>query len=90
MNWKAAADEPKEYTTEDGQTLPAPEPNWDHTAEASAKTLYCIHDQGEGRFNAVVRVKQGKGTLNLMISESASLEEAKAACESDWNSGKRP
>jgi hypothetical protein len=81
MNWKL----PPQPTEESPEV-----PNWDHMAEASANTLYFLHDQGDRTFRAVVVERKGRGTLNTGIGlEHPSLDEAKKACEADWASGKR-
>jgi len=56
----------------------------------SPGTTYRIHDHENGTFLAIVLEKRGRGTLNNVVAENVhSIEEARAACQKDWDSGTR-
>jgi hypothetical protein len=57
---------------------------------ASPKTTYRIHDNENGTFLAIVLEKRGMGTLNNQVEDNLKdIVTAQAACQKDWDAGKR-
>ena len=59
---------------------------------ASDKTAYYVYDNGNGNYLATVRTKKGPvGTMNYEVKDDCKgLDDAKAACQADFDAGQRP
>ena len=62
-------------------------------ANPSNRTTYCIYLGPEDDYLTVVTIKARSGPMSVthqLKSDAPSEDEAKAAAQADWDSGKRP